>query len=221
MCYLERWDALTASASGGIHVWHLNGLQNLAKHTVWWAVVLYKSPSLPTFRSAIFIISFFYFYLNSSFFTLFVYSYHSLSLHSFVIRNRSKMYSTMNFKTLYLWTHLPFLVGNWLKPFVCVTPCSSVRLKSGIVQNEITFPRKVYFVKYRDIQSVQGSIVKVIVIAILFMVTLKIQMLEPSCVGEYFSEALISIVTLRDFIHRFKDYLEGPCKLTNFFCRIL
>ena len=147
----------------------------------------------------------FYFYLNSSFFTLFVYYYHSLSLHSFVIRSRSKMYSTMNFKTLYLSTHLPFLVGNWLKPFVCVTPCSSVRLKSGIVQNEITFPRKVYFVKYRDIQSVQGSIVKVIVIAILFMVTLKIQMLEPSCVGEYFSVALISIVTTQDFIHRFKD----------------
>ena len=127
----------------------------------------------------------------------------------------------MNFKTLYLSTHLPFLVGNWLKPFVFVTPCSSVRLKSGVVQNEITFSRKVYFVKYRDIPSVQGSSVKVLVIAILFMVTLKIQMFEPSCVGEYFSEALISIVTLQDFIHRLKDYLEGPCQLANFFCRIL
>ena len=147
----------------------------------------------------------FYFYLNSSFFTLFVYSYHSLSPHSFVIRNRSKMYSTMNFKTLYLWTHLPFPVGNWWKPFVFVTPCSSVRLKSGVVQNEITFPRKVYFVKYRDVHSSPESVVKVIVIAILFMVTLKIQMLEPSCVGEYFSVALISIVTTQDFIHRFKD----------------
>ena len=115
------------------------------------------------------------------------------------------MYNTLNFKTFYLSTHLPFLVGNWLKPFVCVTPCTSVRLKSGIVQNEITFPRKVYFVKYRGIHNAPESVVKVIVIAILFMVTLKIQMLESSCVGEYFSVALISIVTLQDFIHRFKD----------------
>lgn len=186
-----------------------DGLQFCTNH------LLYPFPGVQFFNFL------FYFYLNSSFFTLFVYSYHSLSLHSFVIRNRSKVYSTMNFITLYLWTQLPFLVGNWLKPFVCVTPCSSVQLKSGIVQSEITFPRKVYFVKYRDIHSAPESIVKVIVIAILFMVTLKIQMLEPSCVGEYFSEALISIVTLQDFIHRFKDYLEGPCQLTNFFCRIL
>ena len=115
------------------------------------------------------------------------------------------MYSTMNFKTHYSLIHLPYTDGKWIKPFVCVAPCSSVRLKSGIVENEITFPKKVYFVKYRDIHITPESTVKVIVITVFFIVLLKIQMFELSCIGKYFSVALVSMATLQDFIHGFKD----------------
>lgn len=149
----------------------------------------------------------FYFYLISSFLKVFMYSYHrlSLSLHSLVMRNHPKMYSTVNFKTHYSSIHLPYTDGKWIKPFVCVAPCSSVRLKSGIVENEITFPRKVYFVKYQDIHITRESVVKVIVITVFFMVLLKIQMFQPSCIRKYLSVALVSMATLQDFIHGFKD----------------
>lgn len=111
----------------------------------------------------------------------------------------------MNFKTHYSLIHLPYTDGKWIKPFVCVAPCSSVRLKSGIVENEITFPKKGYFVKYRDIHITPESTVKVIVITVFFIVLLKIQMFELSCIGKYFSVALVSMATLQDFIHGFKD----------------
>ena len=49
------------------------------------------------------------------------------------------------------------------------------------------------------------SNVKVIVITVFFMVLLKSQMFEPSCIWKYLSVALVSMATLQDFIHGFKD----------------